>query len=198
LRLLDRHRLFHHDRPRRLVLAQGFEARLPQQPVARDRGKFDFSDEFGFHPCDLTRARRFDARGERRLRPLQSVQRPQQRSGILPIEACADAAEIEEILIPIGADQDGTEFRRASPPAPDHHFLPAAAFLLGPKIAASGTIRRIKPLGDDAFELGLARRFQESRAIDREMLDIAQTREALGLCEQARQHVLAGGKFGRA
>ncbi len=91
-------------------------------------------------------------------------------------ETGADASEIDEVLAPMHADEEGAQTRAVAAPAADHHLVARAAFRLGPGIAAAGGIGRAEPFGDDAFQRHAAGGFENSFAAFCEVLDIADER----------------------
>ena len=79
-----------------------------------------------------------------------------------------------------------------APPAADHDLLAAAAFRFRPVIAASGFVRRIGALGDDAFQSHPAGGIQHLLAGGLVMLDIPVARRVRqALAQQFLQQRLA-------
>ena len=95
----------------------------------------------------------------------------------LRIKAGADTAHVYELTVSIRAREQRAQILRIAPPAADHDLLPAATFRLGPVIAAPRTVRRIRALGDHAFEAHLAGSLQHLLSRRDEMLDVSDARE---------------------
>src|SRR5262249_38088559 len=101
-------------------------------------------------------------------------------------------ARVDESAVSLmNAEQQGAElaahaFRIGE--AADHEFLPARALDLQPRLAASGRIRCLLPLRDDAFERHPARPFVDLLARGIEVFRIAEP--AAPAREQARQCLL--------
>ena len=105
-------------------------------------------------------------------------------------EAGAHAADIDQLLAAMDAGQQRAQPSALAGPAADHHLVAAAALGLGPVPAASGLVRRIEALGDDAFEMHPAGRLQHRIAGRLEVIDVAEVRGSFDLANRAFSRAL--------
>ena len=143
-------------------------------------------------------ARRADA-GERRLSARHRLQARQQRLDLRLAEAGADAADIDEMIAAMDADQQRAETaRRSSLQPPITTSCPARHLALVQVVAAARPIGRVEPLGDDAFERQLAGRAQHRIAAGLEMLDKADQRAGRPCSAEQRLQALLALRQGQA
>src|SRR6185312_6839317 len=139
---------------RELVLAQTFEARMPQPSIARPLGEGDLRHELGLEPHRILALDRRDLL-ERRSRPFERLELAAETIEIGGVEPGADLAGINELAALEGPEQQRREWfaldLRAAEAA-DDELLAFEAFDLEPVLAAARAIKRIRALRHDAFE----------------------------------------------
>ena len=168
-----------HGRPlrldllRRLVLPQPLERGLPDVAAIGPAGELDLGDQLGLQPMHVAGLLRRILAAERALVRRRRLQRRHDAPDDVLPEAGADKADERQMTAAIDAGHQRTEFAVGGLPAAEHDLLPGADLGLGPALGASGAIGRIQLLGDDAFQLQFACRFQHGIAAFFEMLDVA-------------------------
>jgi len=172
LRLFRRCRLFGHHLVRRLVLTQPLERCLSDVARAGPAREFDLGHEVRAQPVHIGFFRRRVLAAERTLACSIGFQfRHQPLHHVLP-ETRADIADIDQMIAAMDARHQRAEFAGIALPAAEYHLMPGAAFRFDPVHGAFRAIRRIEPLGDDAFQRHPARRAQHRIAAGLEMFDV--------------------------
>jgi len=91
-------------------------------------------------------------------------------------ESRPDTPRVRQSIAAMHADEERSQLPGLSREAADHDFLAAATLGFCPIADATRAVRRIEPLGNDAFEAHAARRLEHCIASGLEMLDVADRR----------------------
>ena len=179
------------DLRRRLVFAQPFEGGLTNEAIGRPAGELDLGHQLRLEPDDAGLLLRRADPGEGRLRRLDRLQLRQQVLDLGGAVARSDAADIDEVVAAIDADQKRPEFAVGRGIGADDHLMPGAALGFRPGLRAAGDVGRVGALRDDAFERQPAGRAQDRLAAGLEMLDEAEAGILAGVGEKLLQSRLA-------
>ena len=141
-----------------LVLAQTFEGCLTHVAAHRSSPRTRFRRRASARPMPRPASLRGAFSPLKGFLPVRkALSWRKKRLGIARIEACADPADVDEPSAVVDAgDQRADIVRPAAPPADDDLMAGAALDLL-PGIRAAGGVGCVQALGDDAFEVELAR-----------------------------------------
>ncbi len=127
---------------------------MPEASVPRPFRVGDLCDELGLEPhrvLALWSRHLLEGRGSAHERP----ELARQRIEVGPVEAGADLAGIDKLVALEGPEQkrgEGLSLDPRAAIAADDELFAAKAFDLEPVLAPARAVRRVRPLGHDAFE----------------------------------------------
>ncbi len=158
---------------RRLVLAQALEGSLADRAVAGEAGVLDLRHQFGPNPVYPGGLFRGALPLERAFLGLQRFQSRHDLGHHLAPEARADPADMDQLAVTVHPGDQRAEVLSGRRPPADDHLVALPALRLAPAFAAARLVGRIKPLGDDAFQVHATGRQQHGVASCDEMIDVA-------------------------
>src|SRR5690606_35590199 len=132
----------------RLVGAQALEGGVAHLAIPGEAGELDLGDQLGPGPVDVGLLAGRAGAGERAFVRLQRDELGQHGLDLVGAEAGPDPANVDEVAVLVGADEQRAELALVAGPAADHHLMPAATLGLQPGVGAARAVGCVGALGD--------------------------------------------------